>query len=264
MNSKLAVRARALASAVHRSRAVAERLRFIAREARKQRSVARYTLRGSGQSVIIRHHGLDGWTLEEIFLHRAYAMPRAVVDLLTDTPVRVLDLGGNIGLFALFVTSELGGEGTVFEPDPENARVLKECLHLNGLEKRWRLVEACAMTFDGTVGFDADGSALSHVDPDGGGLTVAACDALPYIAEADLVKMDIEGAEWEILADPRFADARPRAMVIEYHEEFCRLSKPKGAAGRILSDLGYSTEEVEFPRSVSIPEGQGLIWAWRD
>ena len=40
-------------------------------------------------------------------------------------------------------------------------------------------------------------------------------DVLGQIAEADLVKMDIEGGEWGILADPRIA--RQRALVLEYH-----------------------------------------------
>ena len=41
------------------------------------------------------------------------------------------------------------------------------------------------------------------------------------MAEADLVKIDIEGGEWPILTDPRFAQLPTPALVIEYHPAGC-------------------------------------------
>ena len=48
---------------------------------------------------------------------------------------------------------------------------------------------------------------------------MAAVDVLPELENADLVKIDIEGAEWALLADPRFAGARPSVLVLEYHRD---------------------------------------------
>ena len=44
-------------------------------------------------------------------------------------------------------------------------------------------------------------------------------DVFPYLAAADLVKIDIEGSEWEILADARFAGIAARVLVLEYHPQ---------------------------------------------
>lgn len=48
-------------------------------------------------------------------------------------------------------------------------------------------------------------------------MSVAAADVLPYLADTDLVKMDIEGGEWEILADPRLGARLHQALVLGHH-----------------------------------------------
>jgi len=60
------------------------------------------------------------------------------------------------------------------------------------------------------VRFVAGLEALSHVVNGGAGepareITVPMRDVLPEICSADLVKLDIEGGEWDILLDPRLS-----------------------------------------------------------
>src|SRR2546430_2382876 len=90
----------------------------------------------------------------------------------------------------------------------------------------YRLVErtvigAFASISDGRVGFLPGRYSLSREAREGepDAVEVRAADALPHLAEADLAKVDIEGAEWPIIGDPRLANGGPRAVVLEYHPE---------------------------------------------
>jgi hypothetical protein len=67
----------------------------------------------------------------------------------------------------------------------------------------------------------------------------------------------VEGAEWEILGDPRFEREAPPAVVLEYH--------PQGAPGppaltveELFSRMGYRTAPI-WQRE----DGYGMLWAWR-
>jgi len=70
--------------------------------------------------------------------------------------------------------------------------------------------------------------------------------------------MDIEGGEWAILSDERFAAAPPRCLVMEYHPEGCPGADPPAAVREFLEGAGLTVGEVG--RS---PHGAGMVWAWR-
>jgi hypothetical protein len=84
-------------------------------------------------------------------------------------------------------------------------------------------------------------------------------DAFPLIADADLVKIDIEGGEWPILADARFASMRARAVVLEYHIDGSPSGDPAGSAAAALTAAGFVVGE---PVPATAP-GYGTLWAWR-
>ena len=75
-------------------------------------------------------------------------------------------------------------------------------------------MRAAAGAHDGQVRFAAGMGASSHLaglagaDEAADTLAVECRDVLGMISTADLVKLDIEGGEWEILLDPRFARRR--------------------------------------------------------
>ena len=74
---------------------------------------------------------------------------------------------------------------------------------------------------------------------DGSGKVVEAVDVFPLLADCDLIKIDIEGAEWEILQDPRFADLRASHVILEYHPRLCPADDPQALAQHILEASGY-------------------------
>jgi FkbM family methyltransferase len=244
-----------------RSGTVRERVRFVLRELPQRPVLARYALARSGLPVFVRHATPDIVTLDEVFYQETYAFPDVVTARLRTLgrPPRVLDLGANIGLFGVFVLGELpGAHVTAVEADPANVSVLRRCAAANSGRGDWEVVEAAASNREGTLSFAAGEYSLSHVaGPDESGRPVRAVDAVSSLARADLVKMDIEGGEWAILADPRLEAAAPPALVLEYHPRFCPEPDPRAAALRALDRIGLET------RPFDERDGHGMIWAWR-
>jgi hypothetical protein len=83
-------------------------------------------------------------------------------------------------------------------------------------------------------------------------------DALERLDGVDLLKMDIEGGEWAILEDPRFAAAAPAVTVLEYHPYLCSHTDPRAAVEAVFAGAGQRTQTI-FARD----DGHGMLWAWR-
>lgn len=233
---------------------VRERGRFVLNELRPRPVTGTYRLCGSGVAVAVRHHTGDVMVLDEIFSQGEYEPPPGVELPEVES---VVDLGANIGLFGAWLLGRFPGARIVgYEPDPGSAAVHRLAIEANGLADRWRLVEAFAGTRPGTTSFAAGLHAVSH---EGEGIEVPVVDVLPELADADLIKIDIEGAEWPILADPRFRELRARIVVLEYHVEGSPDADPAAAAERALAAAGY-----EVVHAGSKPAfGAGILWGLR-
>jgi FkbM family methyltransferase len=237
---------------------------LIAAELLRRDSVRCYRLRDTGLVIHLRHPHCDMWMLDEIFHRGVYGIPqevrRALADL--DRPPRILDLGAHVGLAALFLAGELPGASVVsFEPDPGNLAVLRRTITANAGRVRWELVAAAAAPRDGVARFVSDAHQSYVVGPTErarGEIEVATRDVFPHLAEADLVKIDVQGAEWELLTDARFHDARPRALVIEYHPYRAPGPSARTAVEAILREAGYRWRDP-----VDEHADEGTIWAWR-
>ncbi len=253
-----------------RARAVHRSDLFVLRETLGRSDVAAYKLRESGLMVVIRHGSGDVVTLGEVFHDRQYAPPPELADAIE--PVRrVLDLGANVGLFGAFAAARWPQAEIVgYEPDPGNAAVHERTIALNGLQSRWRLVRAAAGAAPARASFAAGGAALAHlVAPDEREranaddrerlIDVDVHDVLALTADADLLKMDVEGGEWAILDDPRFRRSPPRAVVLEYHPRFCAGPDPRAAAAAALAAAGLRVQSI-WHRA----DGHGMVWGWRD
>jgi FkbM family methyltransferase len=243
-----------LVAAVLRASPVQRRLAFLAREALRRPDVRAYRLRGSVAVVHVRHATPDVAALGEVFYERQYEPPAAVAAFLAGLgrPPAILDLGANVGYFTVDASLRFPGSRIVsFEPDRANAALMRGTLNANELDAE--LVEAAASTVDGEVPFTQGGFTLSRIEP--GGEPVPAVDVLPRLPDFDLAKVDIEGGEWALLADGRFAENAPRALVLEFHPH---LAPPGADAERTLTDAGYSIE-----RRLPFGEGHGLLWALR-
>jgi FkbM family methyltransferase len=261
MNDPLKLKA--VASTTRLSRLVRERARFWLRVATRRRRLGRYHLAGSTVVIHLRQGTVDLLALEEIFRLGHYDAPPQVLGALqaSEKPLRVVDLGANIGLFGAFIRRGFPTARIVaFEPHPANAAVLRRSIEANGGGDGWRLVQACAQTADGEATLGLHDFTTSRIEANPAReLVVPALDVFPFLEDVDLLKIDIEGAEWPILTDPRFGAGVARTLALEYHS----FGSPEPDAGalalRLLREAGYETAVSDY----DFPPGQGMLWAWR-
>jgi FkbM family methyltransferase len=236
---------------------------FFAREVVRPRGIRCYHLRESGIQVALRHAAHDSATLAEVFHRHDYQPGQQAADAIGE-PRTIIDLGANIGLFGAFAAA-YWPRSTIFgyEADPENAEVHERTIAANALADRWRVVCAAAGAHDGEVELAAGRAMGSFVvepgtDPGVPTIRVPIRDVLPEVCRADLVKLDMEGGEWEIVFDPRFTQSPPRAMVLEYHPHLCPGADPRSTAEQALAQADLSTASI-WHRD----DGYGMFWAWR-
>lgn len=211
---------------------------------------ATYALR-EGSRVCVRHKTSDPLVIREVFAARAYQPPSG----LKIGQGRIVDLGGNIGASALWLTNAFPARPiTVFEPDPGNAALLERCAALN--ERQWTIVHAAASNRGGEMRFRSDLDWGSRLD-DTGDITVPTVDVLPYLRDAALVKIDIEGGEWDILTDPRLASVTTPVIVVEHHAHGAPNGNHRLAATTALEAAGYTVHPGEDHGET------GLLWGVR-
>jgi FkbM family methyltransferase len=235
-----------------------------------RRGTGRYELRRSGRPFHLRHGSNDVAILNKIFARdpslSGYEPPAAVASALAATPApRILDVGANIGLFGVFALERWpDAEITSFEPDPDNFRVLDLTVAANRRDGYWDAVPAAVSDREGELSFAPGGEAKAHLAPGGAGeetIVVPAVDFFGRVGDGvDLVKMDIEGGEWSILADPRMASVPARVIRLEWHTEFCPAEDARAEAIRLLGAAGYANVVDGDRRHAR----NGVVWAWRE
>lgn len=254
-----------IATLVDVAAVVREPVRLGERRLRAPQSIGRYHLRGSGIVVYLRHDVVDDLaTLIQVFRQDHYVPPPAAAGLLESLgrPPTALDLGANIGMFgAWFLGRYPGGEVTAYEADPDNARVHGLTTTANATRLRWEVVAAAAGASDGEVSFLSGNATNSRLADAGeaGAVTVPQHDVLARAGDADFLKVDIEGAEWALLDDPRFAELPARVVALEYHAARCPDPDPAAAAVARLERAGFVVAAGDLVAS----EGHGMVWGWR-
>jgi FkbM family methyltransferase len=158
--------------------------------------------------------------LEEVFIRQQYDAP------LEGERPRIVDCGANIGFTVLFFKARHPHARILaFEPNPTAFALLEKNVEGNGLTDV-QLVNQGVAADEGTMHVfdDADepGSMIARVlhEPSGRGPAVEMTRLSSWLDEpVDLLKLDIEDAEFEVLEELRAADKLRlvRQMIIEYH-----------------------------------------------
>lgn len=157
---------------------------------------------------------------KDIFVNRIYHFESRRADPF------ILDCGGNIGGSILYFKHVYPQARIIsFEPDPTIFPYLEENVRRNGLTNV-QLVQAGLSAQEGTLTFYSDGKVGSRVaeqEPDDNNETwtkhqISCVRLRDYLTEpVDFLKMNIEGAEWDVLQDSGDRLRQVREMVIEYH-----------------------------------------------
>jgi FkbM family methyltransferase len=259
------------------ARAVHEPVRFFALQLCPPRT-AGYRLRSSGLRVYLRHRTRDIDVFKEIFGPgygaNSYEAPAHVAAALdAKSAPRVIDLGGNIGLFGVYVLGRWPRASIrSFEPDPTNLPILERVLAANQLSERWTVRDVAVANSDGELpfvaGLLAESQLVGVIDQgaleaesaslaDGHSIVVRTIDLFDQDHDVDLMKIDIEGGEWSILSDPRMKELKAEALVLEWHANGS--PDPRTEALELLQSAGYTAvHETE------VYDYRGLLWAWRE
>lgn len=224
-----------------------------------------YRLR-NGFTIVSPNADGARFPIYEIFADDAYQLDELLVGLPDD--VHVLDLGGQIGCFSLAVAqARPKARVHVYEASPTSASYVRRNVEANGLGDRITVHAKAMAGEEGSFTFVDSGTASGHnglTAPEGLGseVTVPATTFDAAVKELDgrveVVKADVEGAEYEIILNSDPASwATVQRVVMEYHP----------VAGHSLQEL------LEFFGDVGLRPGHhdpgtraglGVIWLSRD
>jgi FkbM family methyltransferase len=127
---------------------------------------------------------------------------------------KIIDAGAYHGLYATIFAKAAGDLGEVVAVDPvsSNQAVIEVNLAINGLRGR---IESCVVSnTDGEMRFSAD-SCGRIVDR--GGIRRSSRRLPSIMPEATVIKLDIEGAEFEVVPAQIDELSRARVWIVEIH-----------------------------------------------
>jgi len=202
--------------------------------------------------------GFDGYDVEiHAFYERLLRSPRP--------PRVVFDVGASYGQHSLKFLAH-GVRTISFEPNPACHGYFQECCALNGLRPE---IEAVAVsdgtriarlavprgrTYLGTIAPVPDGWSGEDVETFEVPTTSLDEFAARRDVHPDLIKIDVEGAELDVLAGARRLLAEARPLIV--------LESWRGSAARpdlhaLLTACGYRVRALEFPAGRSRPLSAG-------
>jgi FkbM family methyltransferase len=223
----------------------------------RRRTAAEYRMRDGTR--LVDGQGTLAGTIAVVFIRREYGT--------VDNFRTIVDIGANIGSFAIYAAqSSPGATIYCFEPEPANFDSLKNNIDINGLHDRVSAFQ-CAVASNSGDRQLAVIDPLSnsfHMVPVGANMQTVPCTTLAAILDnldleqIDLLKLNCEGAEYEILEGcPTDDFSRISNIRLEYHN-LDAPGKNGESLSRLLRGRGYRIQR--FTRYLNT---SGFIWAAR-
>jgi FkbM family methyltransferase len=169
-----------------------------------------------------------------------------------------VDVGANVGYYTLVASKLLGSHGRVYaiEPVPSTAIILKANIKLNDCQNVL-VYDVAAWSSEGEVTLEIPKSAYGYASAVRGGnegrkVTVKATtldEILQDVTSVDLVKIDVEGAEHEVLIGAKKSMDKIKYIVIE-------LTRNIEEVLRLLTSHGFKSKRARLPAHVIAYRGR--------
>jgi FkbM family methyltransferase len=141
----------------------------------------------------------------------------------------VIDVGANVGWYTLLASKVVGREGLVvsFEPDPTSFSFLKKSVEANGCDNVY-LFQECLADMEGTRSlYLSSGNLGGHSIARRVSESAISVEATTLdkrlseigIKEVSLVKVDVEGAEPQVILGGKYILQHTAKLLIEYNPE---------------------------------------------
>lgn len=214
----------------------------------------------NGEKLILRTNKDDLDTTYQVFVEEVYRCPRLIVS----TEVRnIVDLGTNFGYTCVYWMNKYPkAHVTTFEPHPLHVEYATQHAKLNMFSNRIDIRNAAAGT-KYMNGYLEDDGVRSYIAAESGTnrIPIKVVDFFEEVGNnpIDILKIDIEGAEYEILSDPRFSELNIKRLIMEYHPSKEYKNEHDWCHQR-LTELGFDITDV--PDVSSEPSSFGMLWAF--
>ncbi len=212
------------------------------------RAIRSFNVSLDGRSARVYFKGLlDFYILEGVFIDREYDVP------VKDARV-IFDLGSNTGLtLVFFKLRHPNARIFAFEPDPSNAAILRKNIEAFKSDVVFNEAAVVGKPQDHVTFFvsqehwSSSGSRKQESDTEVRvrAVTLDSVMSEHAIQSIDILKFDIEGAEYEVLA--AFTGlSSVRYIAGELHEDL--ISVPSSEFYGLLSDFLYTSNELHSHR----------------
>lgn len=194
----------------------------------------------------------DLFVIKEVFIHQTY---KDILPLIADGNVRFVDIGANLGSFSIWLAQQRNVVDSYgFEPEPDSFRLLRFNLSLNGCEQVVPIHAAVGATereisiqlknsSPGGTSIYGDDCSDAGLHADRTQIKVVAFSRWLHEVTSpfDLLKLDCEGAEWEIVrACGHIIGERFKVVVAEVHDDPDKESAVD-TFPRLMEKHGFST-----------------------
>jgi FkbM family methyltransferase len=201
----------------------------------------------NGVKAKVRKGTMDEFVVKEVFKKEEYKKLNFIPDDV------VLDLGMNIGMFSIYALNNGVKKVYSFEPNKENFQLAQENLKLNNLqENRFVLTNKAVVGNDDTKRYfhenlKTNKGAHSLIRVSGRNDVVVECVNINDVikkAKPTIIKMDIEGAEYECLKGLEEWGGINQ-LVLEFHHKVLKDIETHSKYKEILQLLNSKFNNVE-------------------
>ncbi|HLC84217.1 MAG TPA: FkbM family methyltransferase [Candidatus Nanoarchaeia archaeon] len=177
----------------------------------------------------------------------------------------VIDIGAHMGFFSIYASHKGAARVISFEPMPDNFEMLSKHIALNSKTNIGPHQLAVAAKPGNRTFYVSKNSGFGSLFRKTDQELHVKCTTLSQvfkdhkILHCDLLKMDCEGAEYEILYASQALLPKIKTIILEYHDG-TRFDAPNDRImdlQKFLDKNGFTTKRVAHPNQV------GMLYAWR-